>query len=78
MQRAVAELLRWMAVACAMSAIFISGQSKLFRYSAIPLFRILHFTALLSWLLSTNVQWLLLTNVQGLLLTNVHMLSGYY
>ena len=39
-QRAVAELLRWMAIPCAMSAIFILGQSKLFRYSAIPLFRI--------------------------------------
>ena len=34
--RAVAELPRWMAVPRAMSAIFISGQSKLLHYSAIP------------------------------------------
>ena len=45
LQRMVAELPRWMAVPRAMSAIFISGQSKLFRYFAIPLFRIPRFTA---------------------------------
>ena len=44
-QRALAELPHYMAVPCAMLGIFISGQSKLFRYSAIPLFRILRFTA---------------------------------
>ena len=43
-QKTVAELPRWMAVPRAMSATFISAQSRLFRYSAIPLFCFPRFT----------------------------------